>query len=366
MRYFASVKSLMATTMFNKEFDPNTITPDNGNYFGISLEPEASALVLLSAPWDATSSLYAGSSYAPDAIIEMSRFVDFYEPLAPNSWRKGIATIPIDYSIQDLSHRLHPDTERLTKLHDEFGISVIDNLMYDRRLKRVNEGSVEINNMLFQQTQQWLDKGKIVGVIGGDQSISYSAIKAMGYKYEHFGVIRIGSKCDMHEAYQGFDFSHASTMYNVMRDVPQLEQLALVGVQEFSPIEWERASSNARVKLFTAQDIWTQQFEGRTWAEQVDDIIATMPENVYIALNISGLVCECSPRKGRISNGGLSLFQFVYLINRVVASGRRIVGFDLTDVTPGVENKRDILVVARLLFKMCSVALKSVDVKNVL
>jgi agmatinase len=352
--------------MYNKEFDPNSITPDNGNYFGISLNPEESALVLLSAPWDATSSLLQGSSYAPDAIIEMSRFVDFYEPIAPDSWRKGIATIPVDYSIQDLSHRLQSDTERLTKLHDEFGLSVINNLMYDRRLKRVNEGSVEVNDALFNQVKQWTERDKIVGVIGGDQSVSYSAIKAMGYKYEKLGVIHVASKCYMREAYQGFDFSHASTMYNVMRDVPQVEQLSIVGAQEFSPIEWERATSNSRVRLFTAQEMWTQQFEGKTWAAQVADIVETMPQNVYVALNISGLMSAYSPNKGRVSNGGLSLYQLIYLMDRVITSGRRIVGFDITEVVPRAETKRDILIVARLLFKMCSVALKGVEAKGIL
>lgn len=366
MRYFANVKPLMAVTMYNKEFDPNTISPDNGNYFGISLNPEESALVLLSAPWDATSSLLQGSSYAPDAIIEMSRFVDFYEPIAPNSWRKGIATVPVDYSIQDLSHRLYSDTERLTKLHDEFGLSVINNLMYDRRLKRVNEGSVEVNDILFKQVKRWLDSGKVVGVVGGDQSVSYSAIKAMGYKYEKLGVVHVASKCYMREAYQGFDFSYASTMYNVLRDVPQIEQFSVVGAQEFSPIEWERATSDRRIKLFTAQELWTEQFEGKTWGTQVADIIETMPQNVYVALNINGLVCDYSPNKGRISNGGLSLFQLIYLMDRIVASGRRIVGFDITEVVPRVETKRDILVIARLLFKMCSVVLKGVDAKEVL
>lgn len=352
--------------MSNKEFDPNTITPDNGNYFGISLEPEKSALVLISAPWDATSSLYSGCSYAPDAIIEMSRFVDFYEPMAPNSWRKGIATVPIDYSIQDLSHRLRSDAERVTKLHDEFGLSVIDNLMYERRLKRVNEGSVDVNFILYKQVKQWLEQNKIVGLVGGDQSVSYSIIKAMGYRYEHLGIIQIDTRCDMHEAYQGFEFSHASTMFNVMRDVPNIDQLAVVGVQEFSPIEWERAASDKRIRLFTAQDMWAQQFEGKTWSAQVDDIISTMPQNVYITLDINALQCDCSPGTGRINGGGLTLFQAIYLMDRVITSGRSIVGFDITEVVPNMENKRDILAVARLLFKMCSIALKGIEAENVL
>ena len=92
--------------MDDKRFDPNGVIPDNGNYFGIPLDPEDAALVLISAPWDVTVSARGGCSYAPDAIIEASRRVDFFEPMAPYSWRKGIATAPVDYSIQDLSHRL--------------------------------------------------------------------------------------------------------------------------------------------------------------------------------------------------------------------------------------------------------------------
>lgn len=352
--------------MFNREFDPNTITPDNGNYFGIALEPERAALVLLSAPWDATASLRSGSSYAPDAVIEASRYVDFYEPLAPNTWRKGIATAPIDYSIQDLSHRLRSDAEGVIKLHDELGISVLDNLMYERRLRRVNEGSAEMNLNLFKQVTRWLKQDKIVGVVGGDQSVTYSTVRALGHKYEKLGVVHIDSKCDMHESYQGFDFSHASTMYNILRDVPQVEKLVAVGVQEFSPIEWERATNDSRVSLYTAQDIWSRQFEGDTWANIVRSIINELPNDVYLSLDIDGLENECSPNRGHLTAGGLGFHRVVYLMERIVASGRRIVGFDITEVVPSIENKAEMRVVARLLFKMCSIALKSVDSPNVL
>ena len=348
-------------SMFGKDFNPNTITPDNGCYFGLSHDPESAALVLLSAPWDTTTSLRSGSSYAPDAIIEVSRYVDFYEPLAPNSWQKGIATAPIDYSIQDLSHRLRSDAERVINLHDELGMSVIDNLMYERRLRRVNEGSVEVNNNIFQQASNWLSKDKIVGLVGGDQSVTYGIVRAMGYKYEKLGLLHIDSKCDMREAFQGFDFSHASTMFNIMRDVPQVDKLVSVGVQEFSPIEWERVSNNGRIKVFTAQQMWSDQFEGTPWSKIVDDIIAELPDHVYISLDIDGLMNECSPNKGHMTAGGLNFHQVIYLMDRIITSGRRIVGFDLTEVSPNIENKADMRIVARLLFKMCSIALKGVD-----
>ena len=78
------------TTKRKMKFDPNSLVPDNGNYFGFPIDAEDAALVLVSAPWDTTVATRAGSSYAPDAIIEASRFVDFHEPMAPNSWHKAI------------------------------------------------------------------------------------------------------------------------------------------------------------------------------------------------------------------------------------------------------------------------------------
>ena len=72
------------------EFNPNGVIPDNGNYFGMPVEADDAALVLISAPWDATTARRDGSSYAPDAIIEASRKIDFYETSAPYAWRKGI------------------------------------------------------------------------------------------------------------------------------------------------------------------------------------------------------------------------------------------------------------------------------------
>ena len=56
----------------------------------------------------------------------------------------------------------------------------------------------------------------------------------------------------------------------------------------------------------------------------------------------------------------------VYLFSKIVASGRKIVGFDLTEVVPDVDDKTDAMIAARLLFKMCSVALKHAECDDVL
>mgnify|MGYP006329521557 FL=1 len=164
------------------EFNPNGVIPDNGNYFGMPVEADDAALVLISAPWDATTARRNGSSYAPDAIIEASRKIDFYEPSAPYSWRKGIATLPIDYSIQDLSHRLRSDAQRVVKVYEEMGLEGLDNIIYSRRLRHVNEGSLAVNENIYRQSQEWLSRGKIVGLVGGDQSSAYGLMRAVAEK----------------------------------------------------------------------------------------------------------------------------------------------------------------------------------------
>jgi agmatinase len=238
--------------MERMKFDPNGAIPDNGNYFGIPLEPEAAALVLISAPWDLSLKVRNGSSYAPDAIIEASRSVDFFEPMAPDSWRKGIATVPIDYTIQDMSHRLRSDAERIVKVNDKQSGTPFDNLVYERSLRRVNEGFQTLNDNIYKQSQTWLHEGKIVGLVGGDQSAAYGHIRAVAEHHGSLGVLHIDSSCNLKSCHQGFEYSHASVMHNVLRDVPQVERLVGVGVRAFSPEECSvpratRASSSSRV-----------------------------------------------------------------------------------------------------------------------
>lgn len=352
--------------MNNRDFDPNSLVPDNGNYFGMPFSPEEAALVLLSAPWDTTVSVRGGSSYAPDAIIEASRFIDFYEPDAPNSWRKGIATVAIDYSIQDMSHRLRSDAERVIRIGEELGITAaFENLMYERRLRRVNEGSRMVNENIYAASKVWLAKGKIVGLVGGDQSTAYGLIRAVGEQHGEFGILHIDSNCDLCESHHGFEHSHSSIMFNVLRDVATMKRLVQVGVREFSPKEWQRATEDERVKLFTGQYIWSSHFEGVNWSTLCDEIIAELPQKVYLSLDIDGLTIECSPHTGTLVAGGLRFPEIVYLLNKIVMSGRVIVGFDLTEVVPDVDDKTDAAIAARLLFKMCSLALKHHDAPEV-
>ena len=223
-------------------FDPNGVGLDNGAYFGLPFTPDEARLVLISAPWDVTVSYGTGTSEAPDAIIEASMQLDLCDALSPGAWRLGIATADIDYSLLETSQRLRSDAERVIR-HLEEGGSVADDAVC-RKIRRVNEGCVQMNENIRAQARAWLAQGKLVGLVGGDHSTPYGLVQALGERGEGFGILHIDAHCDLRRAYEGFEYSHASIMYNVLRDVPQAERIVEVGVRDYCDAEAELARSS--------------------------------------------------------------------------------------------------------------------------
>lgn len=144
--------------MDRKDFDPDGVGVDNGNYFGFPFTEEDARLVLLSVPWDVTASYGGGAAFGPDAIIEASTQLDFYDPMSPGAWKKGVATVPIDYSVQDRSARLRPDAKKIMESLQEGGIAFEDYLM-PRRLERINTASAELNRTVYEAAAERLDAG---------------------------------------------------------------------------------------------------------------------------------------------------------------------------------------------------------------
>lgn len=339
------------------DFDPDGTGQDNGNYFGLPFTPGDSALVLLSIPWDVTASYNEGSRYGPDAIIGASAQLDLYDPVAPHQWRKGIGTIGIDYGIQEKSQFLREDARKVIK-HLEKGGSTGDEYVL-RRTERINAASRELNRYVHDTASVWLDKGKTVGLVGGDHSTPFGLISALGELYGRISVLHIDAHADLREAYEGFEFSHASIMYNVSTRITSVDSIVQVGIRDLCDAEAARAYADSSIRMYHDWELATNRFRGMTWDEQCTELIGHLGENVYISFDIDGLTPQNAPHTGTPVPGGLSFDEAVYLIERAVSDGRRIIGFDLCEVSPGPEGEWDGNVGARVLYKMCGLALRS-------
>ncbi len=260
-----------------KDFDPDGVGVDNGNYFGFPFDEKEARLVLLSVPWDVTASYGGGAAFGPDAIIEASTQLDFYDPVSPGAWRKGIATVPIDYSLQDRSTRLRPDAKKIMESLEEGGIAFEDYLA-PRRLERINAASAELNRAVYEASAARLDAGHLVGLVGGDHSTPLGLIKAVAEREPGVGVLHLDAHCDLRKAYEGFDYSHASIMYNVLQEAPGVAKIVQVGQRDYSEEERRLALSSPRVELFDDFSLCTRRFAGETWNAVCDSIVERLPE----------------------------------------------------------------------------------------
>ena len=84
---------LISKNVEKTDFDPNAPGVNNGRYFGLPFTPEQARLVLMSVPWDVTTSYREGTAGGPDAILDASLQVDLYDLHNPDGWRQGIGTL---------------------------------------------------------------------------------------------------------------------------------------------------------------------------------------------------------------------------------------------------------------------------------
>lgn len=330
------------------DFNPNDIGIENGNFFGLPYKSEDCDIIIVPIPWDVTTSYNPGTNKGPQAILDASLQVDLFDVNVPNAWEVKIGTVEAYKSIAIRNKEYRSISE-----------SIIDRLASGEKQEdlieetsKVNKASVELDQVVENQAKDLIAQGKTVAILGGEHSVPFGAIKALSQKFENFGILHIDAHCDLREAYEGFTYSHASIMYNVLKEIPQVSKITQVGQRDFCDDEYKIVQSDDRVAFFSDSDICATMYEGGTWSAICDQIIASLPENVYISFDIDGLSSDLCPNTGTPVPGGLSFRQADYLLFKLATSGKRIIGFDLCEVSPG-SDEWDANVGARILFKLC-------------
>jgi len=339
-------------------FDPNGASNPNNNIYGLPFSEEESRLVIVPVPWEVTVSYKAGTARAPEHIMKASFQVELYDNDLPDGWKQGIYMRETDRKLLLKSDYLRKEAELYINYIAQ-GENVNDNKFMCKTLKEVNAGAAFMNQWVYEQTSELLAAGKLVGLLGGDHSTPLGYMKALANRYPDFGILQIDAHCDLREAYEGFTYSHASIMYNALNEISQIKKLVQVGIRDFSAGEYDKIKqSEGRIVTYFDRDLKDRQYGAETWKEIANEIIDHLPQNVYFSFDIDGLDPKLCPHTGTPVMGGLEAEQAFYLLRRVVATGRKIIGFDLNEV--GVSKSEwDENVGARVLYKMCNLLLAS-------
>lgn len=340
--------------MSTPAFDPAGPASADAGIFGLTDTPQQARLVLLPVPFDATTSYGHGTANAPAAILRASHQVELYDMELGRPYEHGIAM---------LEHPVH-----IEALNRRASLLAREQRAQPDSVASVNQLCGDVNQWVFEQAQALLEQNKIVGTIGGDHATPLGSILAHANVYPSLSVLHIDAHCDLRPAYEGFVYSHASIMHNVMmaprlrHDGPLLKTVASltqVGIRDFCEEEHDTVRAYPdRIRTFFDAELTTRAMEGEPFAATAGAIVDTLSEDVYVSLDIDGLEPAFCPHTGTPVPGGLHYRQVLALLKAVRESGRRIVGFDLNEVCPGPKGQEwDANVGARLVYKLAGYAL---------
>ena len=335
--------------MNNQTLNPNQLTIKNNCFFGLSTPLENAKIVFLSVPWDATVSYGQGTANGPDAILEASYQLDWYDFDLPSAWKIGYTTIPISAEIKNKSAETRAIATKIIA-YLESGNDLDDQVMATE-LAQVNQAGEEVNNWVYNQSKNLLSQGKLIGLVGGDHSSPLGYIKALTEYHEEYSILHIDAHADLRHAFEGFTYSHASIMYNVLQ-LPNINKLVQVGIRDLCEEEMNKINSDPRLILFDDWELKNNIYAGMTWKEQCENIISHLSKKVYISFDIDGLNQIFCPNTGTPVPGGIDFNQAIYLVQTLVKSGKKIIGFDLCEVAPGESDQWDGNVGARILYKL--------------
>jgi agmatinase len=340
------------------KFDPNAAATGDSGVFGLPYTQEESTLVYLPVPWEATTSYGGGTSNGPEAILNASRQVDLFDLDVVKPYEPGLFMLSESAEVRAWSEKGKAEAAKII----EVGGNIEGNASLKKSLEIVNELSEKVNEFVYREIKSLLSSGKIASVVGGDHSVPFGALQAIGEKYPSYGILHFDAHSDTRDAYEGFQWSHASIMRNVLDRIPAVKKLVQVGIRDVceEEIEYTRAQGS-RMSVFFDRDLVRRRFQGVTWAATAKEIVDQLPQDVWVSFDIDGLDPRYCPNTGTPVAGGLDFQEANFILNTLVRSGRRIIGFDLNEVAPDPagEDEWDANVGARLLYKLSAWTLAS-------
>ena len=267
---------------------------------------------VLSVPYDRTATYVKGASKGPAAIIEASAQVELYdEELETEPWKHGVETLP-PLDVGDLT----PEA-----------------------MVEAVEGAVE----------GAAGSGSIPVLLGGEHSVTIGAVRALKKKYPGLSVLQLDAHADLRDSYQGSGFNHAC----VGRRITELCPLVQAGVRSLSAREAEFLSGegSSLVKTFFARDLLSGPEDKGRFNKAVEDIADALSEEVYITIDIDCLDPSVVPSTGTPEPGGLSWYDLLGIL-RAATMGRKVVGFDLVELSPIEGMVAPDFLAARLVYRL--------------
>lgn len=341
------------------DFDPDAAAAPGSGIYGLPHGPDDALVHVLGVPYEATTSYRGGTSYGPEAVLAASQQVDLYDLMFGRPYEAGLWMAPVDGEIRAWSEEARalagPIIERGGAGAGDVSAAA-----------RVDALGGEVNERVRAWTAAALEAGKLPALVGGDHSTPYGGITAaaahVAAQGRRLAVLQFDAHADLRVAYEGFRWSHASILHNVLEGAEQLHSVTQVGIRDLGLAERERIDADTQVYAVFDVDLDAARFDGRV-RELARETIAGLPDDVWITFDVDALDPALCPNTGTPVPNGLRWDEAMVWLEALARSSRRIVGLDLNEVSPGPDwrpgddDTWDAMVGARLLYRLVGAAL---------
>ena len=261
-------------------------------------------VVILPVPLDRTTSYVAGTRNGPHEILVASSHMELW------------------------------DEETQTDVHS-IGIYTMPEM--ELPFATMEEVIEEIRRV----AAELVSRGKFPVVLGGEHSITAPVVAALAATYQGLSVLQIDAHADLRATFMGTPYNHACAMRRVLGHARATQ----VGIRSLS-IEEAAAAPMLPTTIFYDHNM-------RQDLNWVDRVVDSLSETVYITIDCDGLDPGIMPAVGTPEPGGLSWYEVLTLLRRVI-DARRVVGCDLVELCPIPGVIAPNFLCAKLIYKILS------------
>jgi agmatinase len=265
---------------------------------------DSARVVILPIPLDRTTSYVPGTRNGPHEILVASSHMELWDEETETDIHSiGIYTLP----------------------EMEFPYATMDEVV--KEIRRV--------------ASELVKRDKFVVALGGEHAITGPLVAAVAARYPGLSVLQIDAHADLRESFMGTPHNHACAMRRVL----EYARCTQVGIRSLSPEE-AAAAPTLPTEIFYDYNMRQQD----DWIERVVD---SLSETVYITIDVDGFDPAIMPATGTPEPGGLSWYEGLALIRRVIEA-RKVVGCDIVELSPMPGNVAPNFTCAKLIYKILS------------
>ena len=163
--------------------------------------------------------------------------------------------------------------------------------------------------------------------VGGDHSITYPILKALG-RDRPVGLVHIDAHCDTMGAFSGAKFHHGGPFrHAVLAGVLDPERTIQIGIRGSSNVFWEFSHVSGMTVIYMEDFI---RLGVAAVAAKAREVVGEGP--VYISIDVDGFDAAYAPGTGTPEVGGLTPREGLELLRAL--GGLDIVGADVVEVAP--------------------------------